>query len=39
MGNCGAGIAPCLPRSRDIAMRDPVNVEAIFYEVLEVPPG
>lgn len=35
MGNCGVGIAPCLPASREIAMRDLVNVEAIPYEVLE----
>src|SRR4051794_15934709 len=34
MGNCGVGIAPCLPASREIAMRDLVNVEAIPYEVL-----
>ena len=35
MGNCGVGIAPCRPESRDIAMRDLVNVEAIPYDVLE----
>ncbi len=35
MGNCGVGIAPCLPASREVAMRDLVNVEAIPYEVLE----
>ncbi len=35
MGNCGVGIAPCLPESREIAMRDLVNVEAIPYDVLE----
>ena len=35
MGNCGVGIAPCRPASREIAMRDLVNVEAIPYEVLE----
>ena len=34
MGNCGVGIAPCLPAAREIAMRDLVNVEAIPYEVL-----
>jgi len=34
MGNCGVGIAPCAPRSREIAMRDLVNVEAIPFEVL-----
>src|SRR5260221_2114291 len=35
MGNCGVGIAPCRPQSREIAMRDLVNVEAIPFEVLE----
>jgi len=35
MGNCGVGIAPCRPASREIAMRDLVNVEAIPFEVLE----
>jgi N-acyl-D-amino-acid deacylase len=34
MGNCGVGIAPCRPQSREVAMRDLVNVEAIPYEVL-----
>jgi N-acyl-D-amino-acid deacylase len=34
MGNCGVGLAPCLPAAREIAMRDLVNVEAIPYEVL-----
>jgi len=34
MGNCGVGIAPCHPGTREIAMRDLVNVEAIPYEVL-----
>lgn len=34
MGNCGVGIAPCRPETRDIAMRDLVNVEAIPFEVL-----
>ncbi len=34
MGNCGVGIAPCRPDSREVAMRDLVNVEAIPYEVL-----
>jgi N-acyl-D-amino-acid deacylase len=34
MGNCGVGIAPCLPEAREIAMRDLVNVEAIPYDVL-----
>jgi len=35
MGNCGVGIAPCRPESREIAMRDLVNVEAIPFEVLQ----
>jgi N-acyl-D-amino-acid deacylase len=35
MGNCGVGIAPCRPESREIAMRDLVNVEAIPFEVLD----
>src|SRR5258708_13981885 len=34
MGNCGVGIAPCRPGSREGAMRDLVNVEAIPFEVL-----
>jgi len=34
MGNCGVGIAPCRPESREVAMRDLVNVEAIPFEVL-----
>ncbi len=34
MGNCGVGIAPCRPESRDVATRDLVNVEAIPFEVL-----
>jgi N-acyl-D-amino-acid deacylase len=34
MGNCGVGIAPCLPESREVAMRDLVNVEAIPFDVL-----
>ena len=35
MGNCGVGIAPCQPASREIAMHDLVNVEAIPYDVLK----
>jgi N-acyl-D-amino-acid deacylase len=35
MGNCGVGIAPCRPQTREIAMRDLVNVEAIPFEVLK----
>jgi N-acyl-D-amino-acid deacylase len=34
MGNCGVGIAPCRPESREVAMRDLVNVEAIPFKVL-----
>ncbi|HEX2651968.1 MAG TPA: amidohydrolase family protein [Burkholderiales bacterium] len=34
MGNCGVGIAPCKPETREVAMRDLVNVEAIPFEVL-----
>lgn len=35
MGNCGVGIAPCAPQTREIAMHDLVNVESIPYDVLE----
>src|SRR3979409_1905346 len=35
MGNCGVGIAPCRAQTREIAMRDLVNVEAIPFEVLD----
>ena len=35
MGNCGVGLAPCRPDTREVAMRDLVNVEAIPYDVLE----
>jgi N-acyl-D-aspartate/D-glutamate deacylase len=35
MGNCGVGIAPCRPGTREVAMRDLVNVEAIPFEVLD----
>ena len=34
MGNCGVGIAPCKPESREIAMKDLVNVEGIPFDVL-----
>jgi N-acyl-D-amino-acid deacylase len=34
LGNCGVGIAPCRPDTREIAMRDLVNVEAIPFDVL-----
>ena len=32
MGNCGVGIAPCKPETREIAMRDLVNVVGIPFE-------
>lgn len=35
MGNCGVGIAPCMARAREIAMRDLVNVEGIPFDVLD----
>jgi N-acyl-D-aspartate/D-glutamate deacylase len=35
MGNCGVGIAPCKPETREIAMRDLVNVEGIAFDVLD----
>ena len=34
LGNCGVGIAPCQPATREVAMHDLVNVEAIPYDVL-----
>src|SRR5262245_22807408 len=34
MGNCGVGIAPCRPETREVAMRDLVNVESIPFDVL-----
>jgi N-acyl-D-amino-acid deacylase len=34
MGNCGVGIAPCRKETREIAMRDLVNVEGIPFDVL-----
>ena len=34
MGNCGVGIAPCKPETREIAAWDLVNVEAIPFDVL-----
>jgi N-acyl-D-aspartate/D-glutamate deacylase len=34
MGNCGVGIAPCKPNTREIAAWDLVNVEAIPFDVL-----
>jgi N-acyl-D-aspartate/D-glutamate deacylase len=35
MGNCGVGVAPVRPKTRDIVMWDLVNVEAIPFEVME----
>ena len=35
MGNCGVGIAPCKRETREIAMRDLVNVEGIPFDVLD----
>ncbi|MGR9090620.1 MAG: N-acyl-D-amino-acid deacylase family protein [Gammaproteobacteria bacterium] len=35
MGNCGVGIAPCRPESREVAAWDLVNVEAIPFDVLQ----
>ena len=35
MGNCGVGIAPCRPETREIAAWDLVNVEAIPFDVLQ----
>jgi N-acyl-D-amino-acid deacylase len=34
MGNCGVGVAPCKPESREIAAWDLTNVEAIPYDTL-----
>lgn len=34
MGNCGVGLAPCRPETREVAAWDLVNVEAIPFEVL-----
>ena len=35
MGNCGVGLAPCRPETREIAAWDLVNVEAIPFDVLK----
>ena len=35
MGNCGVGVAPVRPNTRDILMHDLVNVEAIPYDVMQ----
>jgi len=34
MGNCGVGLAPCKPDSREVATWDLVNVESIPFDVL-----
>jgi N-acyl-D-aspartate/D-glutamate deacylase len=34
MGNCGVGVAPVRPETREVAMWDLVNVEAIPFEVM-----
>src|SRR5580658_9991422 len=34
MGNCGVGLAPCKPETREIATWDLVNVEGIPFDVL-----
>ncbi|PON15997.1 hypothetical protein C2W62_20840 [Candidatus Entotheonella serta] len=36
IGNCGVGVAPVKPQTRDILLHDLVNVEAIPYEVMQV---
>jgi N-acyl-D-amino-acid deacylase len=35
MGNCGVGVAPVRPTTREILMQDLVNVEAIPYDVMK----
>jgi N-acyl-D-aspartate/D-glutamate deacylase len=35
MGNCGVGVAPVRPATREILMQDLVNVEAIPYDVMK----
>jgi N-acyl-D-amino-acid deacylase len=34
IGNCGVGIAPCLPEAREMVTRDLVSVEGIPFDVL-----
>ena len=34
MGNCGVGLAPCLPEKREILAWDLVNVEGMSFDVL-----
>jgi N-acyl-D-aspartate/D-glutamate deacylase len=35
IGNCGVGIAPCLPEAREVVTRDLVTVEGIPFDVLK----
>ena len=35
MGNCGVGVAPVKPATRDILLHDLENVEAIPYDVMQ----
>jgi len=35
IGNCGVGIAPCLPEAREMVTRDLVTVEGIPFDVLK----
>ena len=35
MGNCGVGLAPVNPQTREMLLRDLVNVEGIDFEVLK----
>ena len=35
MGNCGVGVAPVRPESREVVMWDLVNVEAIPFDVMK----
>jgi N-acyl-D-aspartate/D-glutamate deacylase len=35
MGNCGVGVAPVKPETREILLHDLVNVEAIPYDVMQ----
>ena len=35
MGNCGVGVAPVKPATRDILLHDLVHVEAMPYEVMQ----
>ena len=35
MGNCGVGVAPVRPETRDILLNDLVNVEALSFDILK----